>query len=66
MATQPADRTAEAPITKDKLLKDMSEWLAIGDYEEVIHWFLDKRGDDEEIVKDMYNAMLCALGEIYG
>jgi hypothetical protein len=66
MATQPADRIAEAPITKDKLLKDMSEWLATGDYEEVIHWFLDKHGDNEEIVKDLYDSMLCALGEIYG
>jgi hypothetical protein len=66
MATQPADRNAEAPITKDKLLKDMSEWLATGDYEEVIIWFLDKHGDNEEIVKDLYDSMLCALGEIYG
>jgi hypothetical protein len=66
MATQPADRNAEAPITKDKLLKDMREWLATGDYEEVVIWFLDKHGDNEEIVKDLYDSMLIVLGEIYG
>jgi hypothetical protein len=44
----------------------MSEWLATGDYEEVIHWFLNKHGDNEEIVKDLYDSMLCALGDIYG
>jgi len=66
MATQPADRIAEAPITKEKLLHDMSQWLAVGDYEEVIIWFLNKHGDNEEIVKDLYESMQCALGEIYG
>jgi hypothetical protein len=66
MATQPADRNAEAPITKDKLLKDMREWLATGDNEEVVSWFLDKHGDNEEIVKDLYDSMLIVLGEIYG
>ena len=65
MATQPADRIAEAPITKEKLLHDMSQWLAVGDYEEVIISFLDKHGDNEEIVKDLYESLLYVLGEIY-
>ena len=65
MAKTIADRNAEAPITKEKLLHDMSQWLAVGDYEEVVISFIDKHGDNEEIVKDLYESLLYVLGEIY-